>query len=108
MPWLIGRLEWLIVIVLLMGARYYFIVVTDRRVLFMKASPTWRPKGLAWADPRGAVQIHDVDLDRWVWSKFRYRRSDGKDIRINIFRSWREDGRAVVGALAGQPQVPPQ
>src|SRR5205823_10919902 len=92
--------------------RYYFIVVTDRRVVFMKASMfTGRPKGLAWADPRGAAQISDVDLDNAVWSKFRYRRPEGKEVRINVHRFWREDGQQVVAVLQGQAapaQLPPQ
>src|SRR5437879_109476 len=79
-------LGWIIMRVL--GARYYFIAVTDRRVLFMKASMvTGRPKGLGWADPRSAAQIHDVDINNAVWSKFKYLRpSDGKDVRVNIHR----------------------
>jgi hypothetical protein len=106
-PWLIGIFGWLFM--LLLGQRYYFIVVTDRRVLFMKGSLwTGRPKGLAWADPRSAIQIHDVDVNNTVWSKFRYRRPDGKDMRINIHRIWREDGQAVVAALSGQPAQQPQ
>jgi hypothetical protein len=106
-PWLTGVIG--LVIMLVAGARYYFIAVTDRRVLFMKASMiTGRPKGLAWADPRGSVQVSDVDLNNVVWSKFRYRRPDGKDIRINIHRFWRDDGQAVVNALTGQTQAPTQ
>ena len=55
-PWLVGLIGWLLM--LLAGQRYYFIAVTDRRVLFMKASMiTGRPNGLAWADTRGAAQI---------------------------------------------------
>jgi hypothetical protein len=113
-PWLIGLLGW--VVMLLMGSRYYFMVVTDRRVLFMRTSMmTSRPQGLAWADPRNAVQVHDVELGNTVWSKFRYRRPDGKEMRINIHRFWRDDGQAVVAALTSQaapqpawPQTPPQ
>jgi hypothetical protein len=104
-PWLAGLIGWLVM--LLVGARYYFIAVTDRRVLFMKASLlTGRPKGLAWADPREAVVVHDVNLNHAVWSKFRYRRPDGKDLRINIHRYWRDDGRAVAALLTGQAQQP--
>src|SRR5437762_1358982 len=78
-PWLIGVIGWLFL--LLAGARYYFIMVTDRRVLFMKASmiAAGRPRGLAWADPRDGVHVSDVHLTNAVWSKFRYRRANGKD-----------------------------
>ena len=111
-PWLVGAVGWLVM--LLLGQRYYFIAVTDRRVIFMKASMfTGRPKGLAWADPRGAAQVTDVDLDNAVWSKFRYHRPEGKEIRINVHRFWREDGQQVVATLQSQQpaapaQVPPQ
>ncbi|MDP9330552.1 MAG: hypothetical protein M3P11_07960 [Actinomycetota bacterium] len=45
-PWLVGVFGWLIM--LLAGSRPYFIVVTNRRALFMRASMlTTRPKGLA-------------------------------------------------------------
>ncbi len=104
-PWLVGVIGWLIM--LIGGARYYFIVVTDRRVLFMKASMmTGRPRGLAWADPRGAVEVSDVNLTNAVWSRFRYHRPDGKDIRLNVHRFWRNDGQAVVDALTTQAQAP--
>lgn len=98
-PWLIGPVL----------QRMYFIEVTDRRVLFIKFSKSAAsPKGLAWADPRDSVQVHDVAMDRrlYVFGKFRYRRSNGKDIRINIDRFWREDGQAVVAALTSHPQHP--
>jgi len=104
-PWLVGVIGWLIM--LIGGARYYFIVVTDRRVLFMKASMmTGRPRGLAWADPRGAVEVSDVNLTNAVRSRLRYHRPDGKDIRLNVHRFWRNDGQAVVDALTTQAQAP--
>ena len=104
-PWLVGLIGWLFM--LLAGQRYYFIAVTDRRVLFMKASMiTGRPNGLGWADPRGAAQITDVDLDKAVWSKFFYQRPDAKRLRINIHRVWRDDGRAVVAELTSSAPAP--
>ena len=94
-PWLIGPLL----------QHMYFIEVTDRRVLFIKVSKgTASPKGLAWADPRDSVQVHDVAMDHGLNRKFRYRRSNGEDIRINVDRFWREDGQAVVAALTSHPQ----
>lgn len=105
-PWLAGVgpagvIGWLNM--LIAGDRYYFIVVTDRRVLFMKASMmTGRPRGLAWADPRGAVEVSDVNLTNAVWSKFRYHRPDAEDIHLNVHRFWRNDGLAVVNALTAR------
>ena len=38
---------------LIFGMRYYYVALTDRRLVFMNASFwTSRPKGLAWSDPR--------------------------------------------------------
>jgi hypothetical protein len=95
-PWLIGPLF----------QHWYFIEVTDRRVLFIKCSKsTVSPKGLAWADPRDSVQVHDVAMDGGLLhGKFGYRRSNGEDIRINVDRFWREDAQAVVAALTSNPQ----
>ncbi|HEX8098569.1 MAG TPA: hypothetical protein VF660_00020 [Actinomycetota bacterium] len=104
-PWLAGLVGW--IVMLIAGARYYYVAVTDRRVLFMKASMlTGRPNGLAWADPRGAAQVSDVNLTNAVWSKLRYRRPEGKELRLNIHRFWREDGQAVVDALTASVQTP--
>src|ERR1022692_1170781 len=76
-PWLLGGL-----LGYFTGQHWYFIEVTDRRVLFVRdvRNPA---KRLAWADPRDSVKIHDA---HWtdLWSKFWYRRPDGQDIRINV------------------------
>ena len=94
-PWLAGGL-----LGMATGQRNYYVVVTDRRVLFMKGTvSTGKPQGLAWADPRGAATVHDVDIENKVWSKFRYQPPGGKDIRFNIHRLWRDEGAAVVAAM---------
>lgn len=108
-PWLAQGLFGIIGI-LLFGVRWYFLAVTDRRVVFVKMSLwTGRPRGFAWADPRVSVGVSDVEVTATVWSHFLYRRPDVKDLRLNVHRFWREDGQAVVAAL-GSPvpaQVPP-
>jgi hypothetical protein len=102
-PWLIAALGWLIM--LLLGMRYYFVLVTDRRVVFMKASLlSGRPKGLAFADSRDQVSIIDVKF-AGLWSSLRYRRPDGKELRLNFHRFWRDEMRALVQVLA--PDLPP-
>jgi len=96
-PWLVGGL-----LGMLGGQRNYFIVVTDRRVLFFAGSKgTGRPLGLAWADPVDSVTLSDVDIGKAVWSKFRYRSASGKVMRFNIHRLWRDEGAAVVAAMSG-------
>jgi hypothetical protein len=104
-PWLTGVFG--LLIMLLAGTRPYFIVVTNRRVLFMKASMlTTRPKGLAWADPIGTGQVRDATMGNALWSKFKYSRPEHKDIRFNVHRLWRDDGQAVVAALSARPEPP--
>jgi hypothetical protein len=97
---------------LVAGVRYYFVWVTDRRVIFMGASMmTSRPKGnVAWADPRSSVSISDA-TPAATWSWFRYQRPDAaKPIRMNFPRPWREDFAQMTQALSGTtpsaPSVP--
>ncbi|MBI4259233.1 MAG: hypothetical protein HY658_01585 [Actinobacteria bacterium] len=108
-PWLAGGVG--ILIMALLGTRYYFVWATDRRVIFIKASFwTARPKGVAWADPRAAASIRDVDLQAAVWGKLWYRRTDGKEIRLNFHRWWLEEARqlaAILGAHAAPASPPP-
>jgi hypothetical protein len=108
-PWLQGGIG--LLIMLLMGAKWFYIVVTDRRLLWFRASMwTQRPKGGApEADLRSAVQIHDVDVDNVIWSKFRVQRQGGKDVRVNVHRFWREEVQQMVGVLTGgaQQTLPP-
>ncbi len=104
-PFLAGLVG--IVGMLFMGMRYYFMAVTDRRVVFLKASMmTVRPKGLAWADPRSAVAISDVNATASVWGHLRYTRADGKTIRLNFQRFWRDEMQQVVAALGVQTAPP--
>jgi len=58
---------------LIFGMRYYYVALTDRRLIFMNASFwTSRPSGLAWADPRDSVTISDLQSDAklWNWGRF--------------------------------------
>ena len=107
-PWLQGGVG--LLIMLLMGAKWYYLAVTDRRLLWFRASMwTQRPKGSVEAEPRSSVQLHDVDVDNVVWSKFRLQRPTGKDVRVNVHRFWREEVQQLVGVLGGQgaPMQPP-
>jgi hypothetical protein len=94
---------------LVAGVRYYFVWVTDRRVIFMGASMmTARPKGnLAWSDPRHSVSISDATpAATWSWFKY-YRPGEAKPIRMNFPRPWRDDFAQMTQALAGTtPSAP--
>jgi len=90
----------------LAGSRSYFIVVTNRRVLFLRPSMWARfPQRLAWADPTGAGQIDRIDLES-PWITFRYRRPDGKLLRFNIDPECNDEGRAVVLILMTRSPTP--
>jgi hypothetical protein len=57
---------------LIFGMRYYYVALTDRRLIFLNASFwTSRPKGFAWADPRDSITISDLQTDNklWNWGK---------------------------------------
>jgi hypothetical protein len=93
------------------GARWYFVTLTDRRVIFMKVSmASGRPAGLAWTDPRTAVSLSDAKLDGSVWSRAKYQRPEAKPLRLNIQRFWREEAREFAERLGGGsiPRSPDQ
>jgi len=107
-PWLAGAVGMLMMLIL--GMRYHFVAVTDRRVVFMKASMlSGRPQGLDWADARETGSVSDVDADASLWSHFRYARpGDGKTIRFNVHRIWRDELRDVLVAMtAPAAAIPP-
>lgn len=101
-PWLASSFGALgALIFLLLGTRYYFIAVTDRRVVMMKASMwTSRPAGLAFTDARSGVALERVKVAN-LWSSAWYRRPDGNRMRLNFHRLWRDDMQAVVRELTG-------
>jgi hypothetical protein len=95
---------------LIFGVRYYFLAVTDRRVLLWKASFwTSRPAGPGFADPRSAVRIFDVDTDAKLWNHLMYERPGHKPLRLNIHAWWRDEMKAIVAELGGSaaPPAPP-
>jgi heme/copper-type cytochrome/quinol oxidase subunit 2 len=116
-PWLAGLIG--VVLMLLTGTRWYYVALTDRRVLFLKASLlTSKPTGtVAWADPRTAVSISDVVNDAKVWNRLRYHRSgQAKPVRVNVSSvQWKSEFQSLVSNLQsgvgppapGAPSIPP-
>jgi hypothetical protein len=104
-PWLAQGLIGILMFYVL-GARIYYLVVTDRRVVFMQGS-FWsgRPKGLGHADARASVSVSDVRRRR-IWSRLQYRRPDGTSLRLNFHRIWAREMDGVVQALTA-PSIPP-
>ena len=114
-PWLTGAIG--IFLMLFLGMRYYYVAVTDRRVVFMKASLlTQRPKGLAFAYPLSSASVSDLTVGK-VWSYLRLQPAGGKQIRLNFHKWWQEEMQQVARAIqsgarsaappAAGPDIPP-
>jgi hypothetical protein len=72
----------------------------------MKASlMSARPKGLAFADPLRTGAIRDVEIGK-VWSHLRYQPADGKELRLNFHRIWRDEMQEVVQAVGAEVAPP--
>lgn len=85
--------------------KYYYITVTDRRVLFIQVSRlSGRPKGLAFTDPRPGPTVSE-SKPAAVWSSFKYTRPDGKSMKVHVHRFWRDEMAATIQALI--PPIPP-
>jgi hypothetical protein len=79
--------------------KYYFVVVTDRRVLYVNMSRvSGRPKDLAMADPRSAVSVEGYKPSN-LWSVLKLNRGEGKPLKLNVHRIWREELDQVAQAL---------
>ena len=93
---------------LLTGSHWYFVTLTDRRVIFMNVSmATGHPKDLAWSDPRGFASLSDAMLDGTVWSRVAYVRPNDKALRLNIQRIWRDEGREFALRFGVASPTPP-
>jgi hypothetical protein len=97
-PWLYSLIG--VIGMLLLGVRGYYVAVTDRRVILIRAT-LWRsrPAGLAFAEPLSSVEVTQV-RSRAIWSSLRYRRPDGKRMRLHFHRFWRDDMKAFVAGLS--------
>jgi hypothetical protein len=101
-PWLTGAIG--IVLMLVLGMRYYYLAVTDRRVLFMRASLlSQRSKGLAFAYPVSSVSITGPTVAT-LWSNFRLQPPQGKPIRLNFHKIWRDEMQHVARAIQSAPR----
>ena len=79
--------------------KYYYLVVTDRRILFIQMSRlSARPMGLAMADPRSGFEVESYKPSA-VWSVLKVKRPDGSTLRLNVHRFWRDELDEVASAL---------
>src|ERR1051325_10095316 len=66
-PWLTGAIG------VVVGMRWYFLAVTDRRLIGVRASLwTTRPTAVEWAVPLGSGMLSDVDADAKLWSHLKF------------------------------------
>ena len=106
--WIAGLLG--LIGMLLFGVQYYFLAITDRRAILMKASFwTARPAGLGFSDPKDAIVISEIVTDAKLWSHLLYARPGQKPLRLNFHTWWRDEMKQVVAALGGAdvPAPPP-
>jgi hypothetical protein len=85
--------------------RYYYVVVTDRRILFVNMSRvSGRPKDIAIADPRSAVSVVEY-RPASLWSVLKLNRGEDKPLKLHVHRIWREELDQVAKAL-GASTIP--
>ncbi len=87
--------------------RNVYVVATDHRVLFLKASTFTgvRPKGLQLSEPRRQGQI--VESKRKpIWSVVKFQPSEGKVMRLNVHRIWRNELDGFLQAMSSAPAAP--
>jgi hypothetical protein len=86
---------------LIFGMRYYYVALTDRRLIFMNASFwTSRPKGLAWSDPRDSITISDLQTDNKLWNWGKISGPTKQNLRMNFHAFWRPELKAMGDVLA--------
>jgi hypothetical protein len=90
----------------LMTVAARWVVVTDRRVLFLRVGFfDQRPTRLDTVDPRTAVAAVPRNLTTWGWRSATYRRPNGTTSTLRVNRMWHEELPALI-ALVGVPPAP--
>jgi hypothetical protein len=101
-PWLAQGLLGLIGQALV---KYYYVVVTERRILYITMSRmSGRPGELAMADPRSSVSVAEYKPSA-LWSVLKLKRPDGKILRLNVHRIWKDELEGVARALGATPSA---
>jgi len=88
---------------LIFGMRYYYyyVALTDRRLICMSAS-FWssRPKGFAWSDPRNSITISHLQTDNKLWNWGKISSPTKQNLRMNFHAFWRPELKAMGDVLA--------
>jgi len=92
--------------------RYYYVALTDRRLIFMNAS-FWssRPQGLAWSDPRDSITISALQTDNMLWNWGKISSPTKQNLRMNFHAFWRPELKAMGDLLADRivgPRLAPE
>jgi hypothetical protein len=86
---------------LILGMRYYYVALTDRRSIFVNASFwTSRPKGFAWSDARDSITISDLQTDNKLWNWGKISSPTKQNLRMNFHAFWRPELKAMGDLLA--------
>jgi len=86
---------------LIFGMRYYYVALTDRRLIYVNASFwTSRPKGFAWADSRDSITISDLQTDNKLWNWGKVSSPTKQNLRMNFHAFWRPELKAMGDLLA--------
>jgi hypothetical protein len=97
-----AMLTWIITA---LTTRYWFLVVTDRRIVILPASK--RPKPIQWTAPLGRASIQNRHLGT-LWSSFVIRGSDGTTGKYRYLqRLWAAEMDRVVELVNGATQPQP-
>jgi hypothetical protein len=85
----------------LLWVRCFAVVVTDRRVLFVRCSVSAGTlQSFEASVPRDSVRV--LEWQTGLWSKLVIARPDQSDpFKLNVTRTYRTDGAEVVAALGG-------
>ncbi len=80
-------------------AKYWFVAVTDRRVIFIKVSKTGTSRSeFAWADPRPGMGAGELKKSLG-WTKLDIFKPDGGRMTLSFDRNWRDEAAAIQEAL---------
>ena len=108
-----GPSDWLrwapyIRIVVRLMQRHYYVMVTDRRLVFCGIS-FWnaRPDHISWMVPRAGVQASDYTAGA-IYPSFRLAFQDRKPMRLRIYSSYEPEALRILGILGmAVPGGPP-
>lgn len=86
--------------------KFWYLVLTDRRLIFMGGLKGAKRADVRSADPRSAAGIA-LWKPSGLWSKLSIRRADGSVTKLYINRRFRAEAAALVAALGAPAGGPP-